>query len=299
MRLRPLVFAIGFLMLFAGPCFAEPTMATIQVGGQQRSYVLALPQASGPQPTLIFLHGTGADGVKAARTSGLDELGPRLGFVTVLPSAVDRVWNLFPNGEAQSLVAERRGGEAALGDDFALIKALVADLVRRGISDPQRMYLAGISYGGFMTLRMACSGTDLFAGIGIIYSSMPDPGSQSCRPAKPLPLIVIDGTADRVVPYAGGPTPAGFSVWGADRTLALFRKFDGCGDAVQQTKLPHLDGPPGTSVVLQRWTQCSAAPVVNYQIIGGGHGVHGDLTGDFNAYGALVTFLRDQKPKSQ
>jgi polyhydroxybutyrate depolymerase len=299
MRLRPLLLIAGFAMtILAGPCFADG-ISTMQVGGKPRTYVLVRPSASGPQPTIIVLHGTGADGVKAARTSGLDETGPRQGFVTVFPTAIDRVWNVFPAGEAQSLIAERRSGEGALGDDVAFIKALVADLVHRGISDPQRIYLLGVSYGGFMTLRMTCMGTDVFAGIGIIYSSMPEPASAACHPSKPLPLIVINGTADPVVPYAGGPTPAGFSVWSTDRTLAFFRKLDGCGDSAEQSKLPHRAGPSGTSVVVEHWTQCAGAPIMLYQIVGGGHGVRGDLTGDFDAYGAVATFFHALKTKSQ
>jgi polyhydroxybutyrate depolymerase len=295
MRLRLLPLIAGFVVaILAGPCFAEDTM-TMQVSGQTRTFLLARPAASGPQPTIILLHGTGADGATIARRTGLDQTGTRQGFVMVFPSAINRVWNLFPNGEAESTVAERRGGEGGLGDDFGYIKALAADLVQRGISDPKQIYLAGISYGGLMTLRIACTAPEMFAGIGLIYSSMPEADSQNCRPSKPLPMVVINGTADPVLPYQGGPTAAGFSVWSTDRMLAFFRKLDGCSDSVEQSRLPHRSGPDGTSVVVERWNQCTRAPIMLYQIVGGGHGVQGSLEGDFDAYAALASFFLAQK----
>ena len=295
MGLRLFVLIVGFAAtVMAGPCFADERMVTMQVGGQARTYLLELPRASEPRPTMIFLHGSGADALKTARTSGLDRLGPSMGFVTVFPNAIDQVWNLFPNGEAESSVADRRGGEEALGDDFAFIKAIVADLVRRGVSDPRRIFLGGISYGGLMTLRMACTAPEMFVAIGIIYSSMPDAASATCHPSKPLPFMVINGTADPVLPYAGGATVAGFTVWATDRTVAFFRNLNGCNDAGQRSKLPHRAGPYGTSVVMQRWSPCSGGPVTLYQIVGGGHGVFGSLKGDIDAYGTLATFFRDQ-----
>jgi polyhydroxybutyrate depolymerase len=271
----------------------------MQVSGQQRTYLLARPSVSGPQPTIIFLHGTGADGVTTARKSGLAWTGPRQGFVTVFPNAMNRVWNLFPGNEAESLIAKRRNRDGPIGDDVAFIKALVADLVDRGISDPKRIFLAGVSYGGLMTLRMACTAPEMFAAIGIIYSSMPEPASQNCHPSKPLPLIMINGTADSVLPYGGGRTAAGFSVWSTDRTLAFFRKLDGCSDSVEQSRLPRRRGAYGTDVMTERWSQCSRGPVMLYRIEGGGHGVQGSLKGDFDAYSTIAAFFRDQKAPAQ
>ena len=59
-------------------------------------------------------------------------------------------------------------------DDVGFLKFLVADLVRRGVSDPKRIYLAGFSNGGFMTLRMICTNSGLFAAVGLLASGMPE-----------------------------------------------------------------------------------------------------------------------------
>ena len=136
MRLRVLILIAGLVAtVVAEPCLAE----TITVSGQIRTYLLARPSASGPQPTIILLHGGGADGAHTATKTGLNQTGPGLGFVIAFPNAMNGVWNLFPDGEAESLLAEQRSHGAPTGDDVAFIMALVADLVGRGISDPKKI----------------------------------------------------------------------------------------------------------------------------------------------------------------
>ena len=102
---------------------------------------------------------------------------------------------------------------------------------------------------------------------------MPAPTSEACQPSRPLPFIVINGTADRTMPYGGGRTRAGFSVWSTDRTLDFFRTLNGCNDVEQRSNLPHWRGRDGTNVVVESWTQCARGPVTLYKIVGGGHGI--------------------------
>jgi polyhydroxybutyrate depolymerase len=215
--------------------------------------------------------------------------------VAVYPATLEQqTWNPFPPGAArQQLPIPDETHRFGTGDDVSFLKAVVADLVQRGIADPKRIYLGGISFGGLMALRMVCVAPELFAAVGVIYSSMPEATGQACEPPKPLPLLVINGTADRVLPYAGGPTRAGFSVWSTDRTLSFFRTLNGCSDSAERFQLPDT-GRSQTRVVLQRWTKCSRSPVVHYQIVGGGHAIRGSLNKGFVAFDALLSFFRTQ-----
>jgi polyhydroxybutyrate depolymerase len=74
-------------------------------------------------------------------------------------------------------VFQQHGGAP---DDVAFLKALVADFVRRGISHPKQVYLAGTSAGGIMTLRMVCTGDGTFAAIALLAASMPEPTGADC-----------------------------------------------------------------------------------------------------------------------
>ena len=207
---------------------------SMQVAGQQRTYILATPQASGPLPTLIFLHGKGSSALRA-RDMGFEQLGEREHFVTVLPDGLGGEWNVFPPGFRD------RSGLFTNGADNTFIKQLVADLVHRGVADPKphlsERHLEwrrdGIAHG------MRC--TELFAAIGVFLASMPDYAGQDCHPTKPIALMMVNGTADPIMPYDGGSTAAGLKVWGTERTLTFFRKLNGCTMAPKRSEMRQSD----------------------------------------------------------
>jgi polyhydroxybutyrate depolymerase len=280
-------FATNFA---SGPGPAVGQELTMQVAGQQRNYILARPHASGPLPTFIFLHGKGGSASKA-RWMGFEQLGERERYVTVLPEGLNGEWNVFPAGFRD------RSGAYTNGADTAFIKQLVADLVHRGISDPNRIYLGGISNGGLMALRMACDAADLFAAVGVFLASMPDFTGQDCHPSRPIPLLMVNGTADPIIPYYGGNTAAGLKVWGTERTITFFRQLNGCTMAPRRTQMAQSDWGGAPSVVVDRWTGCSGAPIVLYSVVGGGHrapGGPGGGMGGFSASQTLWDFFRDK-----
>jgi len=164
---------------------------------------------------------------------------------------------------------------------------LVADLVRRGISDAKRIYLSGLSLGGVMALRMACVDAGSLAAIGLLISAMPDVAGSDCRPPKPLPVVMINGTGDRIVPYAGGQSQRGDSLWPTERLVGFFRQLNGCAEAAQQSVLP---GQHPQKIEIERSTKCSGGPVIFYRVIGGGH----DVPPGLNAGQLLLDFFRDK-----
>ena len=128
---------------------------TITVGGVQRSYILTVPASvgKGHLATAVFaLHGAKGSGKKLQDYLGLDTVVERQGFIAVYPDGIENAWNDGRDG------ANKAVKNANPGDDEAFLKALAADLVARGLADPHRLYITGLSNGGFMSLRMACLG---------------------------------------------------------------------------------------------------------------------------------------------
>jgi poly(3-hydroxybutyrate) depolymerase len=188
-----------------GPATTTAAQATqLTVDGRTRTFLLARPAAQGPRPTLILLHGFGGTGADIAKRSGLDQSAPRAGFVGVFPDGLRNRWSPFPPGKEPAQFVEGSREVGGVPDDVGFLKALVADLVRRGISDPKRIYIAGLSNGGFMTLRMICADAPLMAAAAVLISGMLDLVGADCHPAKPVPVLMVSGTADQTVPYAGG-----------------------------------------------------------------------------------------------
>ncbi len=264
---------------------AEPMQ--LVVNGQARTFLLERPVAQGPRPTVIMLHGAGRRATDIAQQTGLAQLAPREGLVAVFPEGRGSRWNFFPPGKEFAKDVQFFQQHGGLPDDVAFLKILVADLVRRGVSDPKRIYLSGLSLGGVMALRMACVDAGMFAAIGLLISAMAELTGANCQPAKPLPILMINGTADQMLPYAGGQSVRGDSLWSTERLVGFFRRLNGCAEAAQQSVLP---GAHPQKIEIERSTKCSGGPVILYRIVGGVH----DVPPGLNSGQLLLDFFRDK-----
>ena len=270
---------------------ATSAVERMQVNGQTRTYLLHRPAAPGPRPTIIMLHGFNGTGANIARQSGLDRLAPQSGLVAVFPDRLPQLqgWNFFPPGKEPPMLLERTRAVGGAPDDVGFLKGLVAELVRRGIADPKRIYLAGLSNGSFMTLRMICADAGMLAAVALLVGGMPELLGADCRPAKPVAALMINGTADRVVPYAGGMVQPGnaFPAWSTERLVEFFRRLDGCSADAEQSVLPSASPH---KVEAAHWTSCGGASVVFYRVVGAGH----DAASALNVGQLLLDFFRDK-----
>jgi polyhydroxybutyrate depolymerase len=224
---------------------------------------ILLPAESEPAPTVVVLHGAISNAAWAAGRFGFAEAAAARGFAAAFPQAMGAQWNI------------ERAPLSPKVDDASFLRRLAIELVERGVADLDRIYIAGVSSGGMMALRMVCEASDLFAGAGTVIASMPVATGAGCRPPRPVPIVMFNGTADRVVPYRGGGVGplslAGF-VWGVDRTAEFLADANGCGPT------PRLsDAFIGrTSVTRIAWVDCDRdATVTLYRVNGGRHKMFG------------------------
>jgi polyhydroxybutyrate depolymerase len=240
-----------------------------------------------------MLHGAAGSGKQVAQATGLDQFAPRHEFVAVFPEGLGGRWNHLPPGKESAQFVRVFDPYGGPPDDVSFLKALVADLVRRGISDPKRIFLSGESAGGIMALRMLCETAGLFAGAGLLIAAMPESLGAACRPSKALPVIMMNGTADQVLPYDGGPSAppdrafatGAFKVWPTDQLVAFFRQLNKCPATVETVV---LDRDP-RKVQIERSAQCAGGPVVAYRIVGGGH----EIPADIDLAQLLLNFFRE------
>ncbi len=231
--------------------------------GLRRAVVI--PAQARAAPTVIVLHGAVTTANLTASWSGFAEAAASHGFAAVFPQGMFTLWN------------DGRKDGFAKADDVGFLRLLVGRLIERGVADPRRIYLAGISNGGMMTLRMLCEHPELFAGAGTVVASMPALVGATCRLDKPMPVVMFNGTADPVVPYRGGQvglTGNYGEVWPAERTAAFLAWANGCARHVERA----LGGNDGSAIRVTRldWSPCrSGQPVVLYRVEGGGHQVFG------------------------
>lgn len=224
---------------------------------------IVLPAQAEPAPTVIVLHGAINSARWAVRRFGFAEAAAARGFAAVFPQGMGLQWN------------DGRSGLASRADDVSFLRRLIVEVVERGLAEPDRIYIAGVSSGGMLALRMVCEAAEMLAGAGTVIASMPVGTGAACRPARPVPVIMFNGTADALVPYYGGgvgPLDIGGFVWGAERTAAFLARANGC-DAAPLTRDVSLEK---TSVTRIAWSGCHRdAGVVLYRVNGGRHNVLG------------------------
>lgn len=151
------------------------------------NYLLYLPhdyrtEHRAKWPLLLFLHGSGESGddlsrVKLHGPPKLIEAGQDLPFIVVSPQAKE-----------------------TFGWDTATLGALLDKVERQYRVDPDRIYVTGLSMGGFGTWAMAAAFPNRFAAIAPICGSG---NPETAAALRHLPIWAFHGAQDTVVPPEG------------------------------------------------------------------------------------------------
>ena len=253
-----------FWLTASAVTLAAPVSETLKSGGDIRNYWLVRPEGlekTKPAPLLMVLHGSAGSGedMMTVTQRGFERLADKEKFVVVYPDALERRWN-------------DQGGTV---DDVGFLLAIVDKLVADGLVDKNRIYVAGISNGGMMAQRLACEQADRIAGIATVAGGLPEPLQATCKPARALPVLVIHGTEDPIVPWSGGAV-AGFEDFGkvlsARETAKFWAANNRCGDGGVIAAEPDRDPKDGTRVKMEVFASCPAGAAVKLAAVeGGGH----------------------------
>lgn len=185
------------LLLSAAVCIAgasAPAQETTSTGQVEKhfestarpsaglGYLLYLPPGyAGSEkrwPLMLFLHGSGESGTNLAKVKAhgppkVVESKPDFPFVLVSPQSAGRGWN--PE----------------------LLNELLDQILRDYRVDPDRVYLTGLSMGGFGTWSLAAAHPEKFAAIVPICGG--GNTNDATKLAK-LPIWVFHGAQDKTVP---------------------------------------------------------------------------------------------------
>jgi len=220
----------------AGVRLPAPTLGSpMRAPGRSRTAAPRGPRAAGstlvhvppgldpatPAAVVFMLHGCTQDPAAFAAATAMNTTADRYGFVVVYPGQprarnAQGCWNWFLPEHQQ-----RGAGEPELIAGIA--RELIGNGSRQSV-DRARMFVAGLSSGGAMALILAVCYPDLFAAVavhsGLPYRSAEDvtsafavmgragagrtPDGHAIRAAmgeraRPVPSLVIHGTADRTV----------------------------------------------------------------------------------------------------
>jgi polyhydroxybutyrate depolymerase len=271
---RPLLSTLLFLSLACAHAPEPADAATpalqqgsLESGGRTRTFLFSAPAAKAGEklPLVIGLHGRLGDGKGQDKLGAMSKVAAKEGFVLALPDGHRRSWH----------DARDKGPAAEEGvDDVAFLSALIDWFIAGQNVDPARVYVMGMSNGGFMTLTLACALADKVAAASSVTGTVSENLKVSCAPSRPIPVALFLGDEDPLVPYGGGEVARGKNgraISGPD-SAALFAGLNRCAAEPSRSQLADVDPDDGTRIELATWAGCAGGAEVRlYTVRGGGH----------------------------
>jgi polyhydroxybutyrate depolymerase len=241
---------------------AQPLTATVHLPTH-----LATGQRA---PLLLLLHALGTSAEDIEKRTDWASFAEKNGLA----------W-LAPNGPVDAL--GRRFWDAGPSccnfagppiDHVASLRALLEETLARHPIDRERVYVGGISNGGFMAHRLACAAPELVRGIVSISGAGPlDSGD--CKEPKSLRVLEIHGDADPMVSYDGGhlsKDPRLPEHASAQKTATDWAARLGCrSDPVQLAPIDLEKRFAGAETRVTRYEGCTHGALELWTVTGGDH----------------------------
>jgi len=233
---------IGLLLLASAAVPALAQVKSLVYKEEKRRYIVYTPAsyAGTPEkalPVVFNFHGGGMSMAEQMLYTQMNRAAERHGFIVVYPAGIKQDWNV---GFGMSYLEGT--------DDIGFTEALLARLKQEYRVDSQRVYATGLSRGGFFALRIAAELPQLFAAVASVGGPMPEPViAHHAKPGK-VGVLLVHGTADQVVAYAGKRS----DYLSAEDSYGYWLKQNGMATAGGARRVIDRDPADGTDV---RWTE--------------------------------------------
>lgn len=257
-----------FLFLGGGNAIAQ-TGETLGFGyefdEEFRIYQLYVPadyDGSERWPLVLNMHGFGSTPGIQAFTSQLNAIADTAHFLIAYP---------------QGLLTTQPDGSTGLGmnadwwmgrDDTGALSKLIDHVWTNYEVDLARVHAVGLNNGAQMSLALACGLNDRIAAVGGVAAPFTVFQEDNCTPALPTPALLMHGTADVIIPFAGVPDV----LLSAPDIAATWADRNNCDATPLETPLADVDMADSSAVVLKVYQNCQdGAETRLYEIENGGH----------------------------
>jgi polyhydroxybutyrate depolymerase len=254
---------------------------TLDHGGVLRRYRVHVPAGlTEPRAVVIVLHGGGGEGLDVANLgehplSAFRAVANREGFVVVYPGGL-------PSQDAKGRVgwvdcrADNRVSSGA--DDVGFLGELVERARDAYGLTRDQVFVAGGSNGAQMTHAFAFHHAERVGAVATSSGSLPEaplPGPCTTGPSRPLPILMVHGTADAPMPWGGGCVADLGGACQRGRVLSAEATRD------RWLAINGLTGVAPTEAVIEvssddagpahRWDYAGPAPIQWWRLDGAGH----------------------------
>lgn len=264
----PIFLGVAVINGYLNRTDADDRRGRVVVDGRERTYDLHVPVSYDDTknvPLLIALHGRLGTGSGQQKLAHMDTVSDEHGFIVVYPDGLERSW------------ADGRGGGPSDRngiDDVKFISALIDKLEGKYKIDSKRVYATGMSSGGFMSGRLACDLSGRIRAVAIVGASLSENAAANCHPTKLVSVLIIQGTADPLVPIGGGELGRNSSsgrVLSHTAAIEKFAELNHCSGEPKKENIPDQAGD-GTTLDVTTYRSCAeGSEVQGYVVNGGGH----------------------------
>lgn len=259
--MRAIVTILCLFAAAAAGARAETRVHSVGTAEGARPYWLHMPERppGRARPLVLLFHGGGGNAEGALDRYGWRELADREGFLVAAPQGMAhprRPRRHFWNEGSGRGPAARRGV-----DDIAYIAAVIDDVAGRYGVDPARIYATGFSMGASMAHLAGQRLSHRLAAVAPVSGHL---WRRDLRPADPVSVMYVFGTADPISPVGGGRGVIGGTKPPIRASLAAWRRFLDCpGSAADRRRRDILE---------RTWSGCAGGTAVRFVLLDGmGH----------------------------
>ena len=277
-----LLFALSLIIAIINSCSKIPRVEltkrdlklNIEHDGYTRDFILHIPEHHellNKIPLIIAMHGGGgkAKGMIALTKGRFNELADKHGFLVVYPQGLGKSWN---DGRQDPISYAHKNDI----DDIGYLSKIIRRMIKEYKVDSDRVFVTGISNGGFMSIRVSRELADQVKAVAVVCAAIPLNTKDAHVDAQSMNTLLINGTTDPLVPYNGGEVKVLRKKRGriisTDETIKIFITRNSCSHSPEIEELEDEDPEDGTRVIREEYTNTETGKkVVLLKVLGGGH----------------------------
>jgi len=280
----------------------------IEIDGLERFYIVHVPDDASPGsrlPLALVLHGGGGNAKQMMKYSKFNENADKEMFIAVYPEGYKKNWSDGRIGEELPMMR----------DDVKFISMLLDTLIAKYNIDSSRIFSTGISNGGFFSIYLAYKLSSRILAVAPLCANIPENLKDNFTLANPVSIMLINGTADKLVKYKGGSVgfregDRGRSI-STDETIKMWVGFNGCNTTPAEETIPDINKKDDCNATKYTYSGGkNNTEVILIKVNGGGHTwpgraqylpkfIVGTVCRDFDANNYIWEFFKRQTVRQQ
>ena len=280
---------IVILVFFVSRGHTQVITDSLLIEGHYRTFNFVDPGNHAKENLMFVMHGSGGDGKGMMnQTKKLEERSKVEKLLLVYPDGYQRYWNECRKASTATTNLENI-------NEQAFFNGMINYFTSRFPINKNKIFAAGTSGGGHMAYKLALTMPEKFKAVTAIIANLPDTNNLDCIEAKhPIPIMIVNGTADPLNKYEGGMMLVGNITMGTvrstDQTFKYFAELAGYKGEPGKENLPDTDAADGKTIERFTYKQAGKPEVVLLKVNGGKH----DYPNDIDVHEEAWNFFKRQ-----